>query len=113
MVAADNIHALRYRDVPLCVACPSCGHRSLMEADSLRGLGKDLHDIADPRHREAAALPSMQGQGCEDARAYDTARGEAVHRRSADMTLKKALALNITFAAMSVMAGVLTFLQIF
>jgi hypothetical protein len=81
-----------------------------MEADSLRDLGKDLHDIADPRRREAA---EMQGQGCEDARACDTARGEAVHRRSADMTLKKALALNITFAAMSVMAGVLTFLQIF
>jgi hypothetical protein len=29
------------------------------------------------------------------------------------MTLKKALALNITFAAMSLTAGVLTFLQIF
>jgi hypothetical protein len=29
------------------------------------------------------------------------------------MTLKKALTLNITFAAMSVMAGVLTFFQIF
>jgi hypothetical protein len=29
------------------------------------------------------------------------------------MTLKQALALNIAFAAMSVTAGVLTFLQIF
>ena len=29
------------------------------------------------------------------------------------MTLKKALVLNITFAAMSVTAGVLTFIQIF
>jgi len=45
MVAADNIHTLRYRDVPLCVICLSCGHRSLLEADNLRGLGKDLHDM--------------------------------------------------------------------
>jgi hypothetical protein len=45
MGAADNIHTLRFRDVPLCVECLSCGHRSLMEADNLKGLGKNLHDM--------------------------------------------------------------------
>jgi len=44
MTAADNIHTLIYRDVPLCVVCLSCGHRSLVEANHIKALGKDLHD---------------------------------------------------------------------
>jgi hypothetical protein len=45
MAPADNLHVLTFRDVPLFVACLSCGHGSLMEADHLKGLGDDLNDM--------------------------------------------------------------------
>ena len=46
MVAATNIQTLRYRDVPLCVACLGCGHRILLEADHILSFAMDLDGMA-------------------------------------------------------------------